>query len=163
MNPANAAPAGPVLRDIHLPPAPGWFPPAPGWWLLAAVVMAVCICIFVYARRTYRQRHYRRALMAELDRCIGQAHGDPSALAAALSRFLRRLSRQTMPAAATLAGERWLEHLDACAATNEFTSGVGRILIEAPYRAAPAYDTAALIALVRRWVRGMLDRQVAHA
>jgi len=36
-------------------------------------------------------------------------------------------------------------------------------LIEAPYRLAPAYDTAALIALVRRWVRGMLDRQVAHA
>ncbi len=163
MSPPNAAPAGPVLRDIHLPPAPGWWPPAPGWWLLAAVVIAIFICIFIYARRKYRQRRYRLALMAELDRCIGEAHGNPSALAATLSRFLRRLSRQTAPASATLAGERWLEHLDACAATNEFTSGVGRILIEAPYRREPTYDTAALIALVRRWVRGMLDRQVAHA
>jgi hypothetical protein len=36
-------------------------------------------------------------------------------------------------------------------------------LIDAPYRPAPAYDTAALIALVRRWVRVMLDRQVVHA
>jgi hypothetical protein len=36
-------------------------------------------------------------------------------------------------------------------------------LIEAPYHPAPAYDSAALIALVRRWVRGMLDRQIAHA
>jgi len=163
MNPVNAAPAGPVLRDIHVPPAPGWWPPAPGWWLLAAIAIAVSICIFIYARRKYRQRRYRRALMAELDRCIGAARGDPSALAAALSHFLRRLSRQTTPAAATLAGENWLNHLDACAATNEFTSGVGRVLIEAPYRPAPAYDTAALIALVRRWVRAMLDRRIAHA
>jgi len=28
-----------VLRDIHQPPAPGWWPPAPGWWLLAALVL----------------------------------------------------------------------------------------------------------------------------
>lgn len=163
MNPPNAAPAGPVLRDIHLPPAPGWWPPAPGWWLLAAIAIALSICIFIYARRKYRQRRYRRALMAELEHCIGEARGDPSALAAALSRFLRRLSRQAAPAAGALAGERWLEHLDACAATNEFTSGVGRVLIEAPFRPAPTYDTAALIALVRRWVRTTLDRQVAHA
>jgi len=163
MSPVNPPPAGPVLRDIHLPPAPGWWPPAPGWWLLAAILIAIFICIFVYARRKYRQRRYRRAMMAELDHCIGEARGDPSALAAALSRFLRRLSRQTAPAAAALAGERWLEHLDACAATKEFTSGVGRILIDAPYRPVSAYDTAALIALVRRWVRVMLDRQVVHA
>ena len=163
MNPANAAPAGPVLRDIHLPPAPGWWPPAPGWWLVAAIAVAVSICIFVYARRKYRERRYRRALMAELDRCIAAAHGEPAALATALSRFLRRLSRQVTPATATLAGERWLEHLDTCVQTNEFTSGVGRALIEAPYRRAPAYDTAALTALVRRWVRAMLERRVVHA
>jgi hypothetical protein len=163
MNSVNAAPAGPVLRDIHLPPVPGWWPPAPGWWLLAAFASAILICIFIYARRKFRQRRYRRALMAELERCIGDARGDPSALAAALSRFLRRLSRQTAPASGTLAGERWLEHLDACAATNEFTSGVGRVLIEAPFHPSPTYDAAALIALVRRWVRGTLDRQVAHA
>ena len=90
-----------------------------------------------------------------------QPHGN--LVGRALSHFLRRLSRQTVPAAATLAGEHWLNHLDACAATNEFTAGVGRVLIEAPYRPAPAYDTAALIALVRRWVRVMLERRIAHA
>ncbi|HSC13226.1 MAG TPA: VWA domain-containing protein, partial [Rhodanobacteraceae bacterium] len=45
--------------------------------LLAAIAIAVSICIFVYARRKYRQRRYRRALMAELDRCIGEARDDP--------------------------------------------------------------------------------------
>ena len=35
----SAAPAGPDLRDIHLPPAPSWWPPAPGWWLLAFVLL----------------------------------------------------------------------------------------------------------------------------
>ena len=163
MNPTVAAPAGPELRDIHLPPAPSWWPPAPGWWLLAAVAIAIFICIFFYARRKFRQRRYRRAVMAELEHCIGVARGDPSALAAALSRFLRRLSRKTSPASGTLAGEQWLQHLDAFAATSEFTTGIGRVLIEAPFRPAPAYDTVALIALVRRWVRNALDRQAAHA
>lgn len=161
--PTTAAPAGPVLRDIHLPPPPGWWPPAPGWWLLAAVALAISIGIFLYARRKLRQRRYRRAVLLELEHCIGETRGDPSALAAALSRFLRRLSRQTSPAAGTLAGEQWLMHLDACAATDEFTAGVGRVLVEAPFRRAPAYDTAALIALVRRWVRNVLDRQATHA
>lgn len=163
MNPTTAAPAGPVLRDIHLPPPPGWWPPAPGWWLLAAVAIAISICIFVYARRKLRHRRYRRAVLAELEHCIGEARGDSSALAAALSRFLRRVSRQTSPEAGAFAGEQWLRHLDACAATDEFTAGVGRALIEAPFRRAPAYDTAALIALVRRWVRNSLDRQAVHA
>lgn len=163
MNPPTAAPAGPVLRDIHLPPPPSWWPPAPGWWLLAAVAIAISICIFFYARRKFRQRRYRRAVLAELERCIGDARGDPSALAAALSRFLRRLSRTTSPAAGTLSGERWLEHLDACAAMDEFTTGVGRVLIDAPFRSAPAYDAGALVALVRRWVRNVLDRRAVHA
>lgn len=163
MNPTAGAPAGPALRDIHLPPPPGWWPPAPGWWLVAAIAVAISICIFFYARRKFRQRRYRRAVMAELDHCIGSARGDPSALAAALSRFLRRLSRKASPAAGTLAGEQWLQHLDACAATDEFTTGVGRALVEASFRRAHVYDTAALIALVRRWTRTALDRQAAHA
>ena len=34
-------PAGPVLRDIHLPPEPSWWPPAPGWWILFVLAMGV--------------------------------------------------------------------------------------------------------------------------
>jgi len=163
----NAAPAaaaqGPVLRDIHVPPPPSWWPPAPGWWLLAIAAVALSIYAFLYFRRHYRRRRYRRAVLAELDRCIAAARSEPTELATSLSRFLRRIARLSQPDAGALLGDRWLEHLDRTAETTDFTQGVGRVLAEAPYRPAPDYDTAALIALVRRAVNVTIDTQAQHA
>jgi hypothetical protein len=158
MNPAT----GPILRDIHLPPPP-WWPPAPGWWLVAALCVLCGIFAFVYARRRVRRRRQRRAVLAELDRGIAAAGDDPAALAAALSRFLRRLTRHIAPAAAAYPGERWLAWLDERAGSDEFRRGVGRVLLEAPFRRDARYDTAALIALVRRFARIVLAQEVARA
>src|SRR5262249_36305572 len=98
-----------------------------------------------------------------LDRCIGAARGDQAALATGLSRFLRRLAKRAVPEAAALAGESWLEHLDRHAGSDEFSRGIGRVLIEAPFRPAMDYDAPALIALVRRWARRALDEAAARA
>jgi hypothetical protein len=164
MNPPTAAAAAaPELRDIHLPPAPGWWPPAPGWWFLAIAAVALLAWLVVHLYKRHRRRRYRRAVMSDLDRCIGGARGEPEALAAALSRFLRRLSRRNAPSTGTLVGESWLQHLDQCAATKEFSHGIGRVLIEAPYRPIMAYDAAALIALVRRCTRRVLQESGADA
>jgi hypothetical protein len=162
MNPASAAP-GPELRDIHLPPPPGWWPPAPGWWLLALVAGALLALLCVYLYRTWQRRRQRRAVLAELDRCIAAARGDPAALATALSRFLRRMSRRSTPGAIALSGEAWLQHLDGRGGSDEFSAGIGRALIDAPFRPAAQYDTAALSALVRRWTRRVLDEERARA
>lgn len=158
-----SAATGPVLRDIHLPPSPGWWPPAPGWWLLAGICLLVVIVVLVKLRRMQRARRQRRAVLAELDRCIAGAHDDPVALAAALSQFLRRIALHEQPAAAAYDGERWLEYLDQHSASDEFRSGIGRVLIQAPYRPVMAYDRVALIALVRRWTRNILATGDAHA
>jgi hypothetical protein len=162
VNPASAA-AGPELRDIHLPPAPGWWPPAPGWWLLALVVLALLALLLVYLYRSWQRRRHRRAVLAELDRCIATARGDPAALATALSRFLRRMARRSSPAAVALSGDAWLQHLDRGTGSDEFTAGVGRVLVDAPFRPAAQYDAAALSALVRRWTRRVLDEERARA
>ena len=158
------AAAGPVLRDIHPPPAPGWWPPAPGWWIVALVVVALLAWCIVYLYRNYQRRRYRRAVLRELDACIARARSDPAALATQLSAFLRRLDRRGGTAASALPGDRWLEHLDRRNASDEFTRGIGRVLVEAPYRQVMIYDAAALIALVRRCTRRVLDSEVgAHA
>ncbi|MGH8123563.1 MAG: DUF4381 domain-containing protein [Rudaea sp.] len=159
MNPA----AGPVLRDIHLPPPPSWWPPAPGWWLLAALSVGIAIFIFLYVYKKIRRQRRRRTLMAEFDRTVAAAHGDPPVLAAALSAFLRRLSLTDAPASAALSGNAWLEYLDKRIASDEFSAGVGRALIEAPYRAHTHYDAPALIALVRRTLRQSFECEGAHA
>ncbi|MEO8802824.1 MAG: DUF4381 domain-containing protein [Rudaea sp.] len=154
---------GPQLRDIHLPPDPGWWPPAPGWWIAAAILVMFIAFAILTLRRARKKRRHRRAILAELDRCIGDAHDDPAVLAAALSLFLRRIALAQQPAAVAWQGERWLEYLDKRSGGAEFRSGIGRVLNEAPYRANVDYDTAALIALVRRWTHRTLDAGVACA
>lgn len=159
MNPAT----GPALRDIHLPPPPGWWPPAPGWWLLGLAIILCCIVAFRQLYKLQRISRTRKAVLAELDRCIAAAGADPAALAAALSQFLRRMALRDRPAAAALADERWLAYLDSRLVGGEFAEGVGRVLLDAPFRTARPYDAPALIALVRRWTRNALDSEVGRA
>ena len=154
---------GPVLRDIHLPPPPSWWPPAPGWWLVAGICILCIIVAGRYWHKHWRARRRRLAVLRELDRCIERAHEDPAALAAALSQFLRRMALRETPAAAAYEGERWLEYLDARSSAGEFRRGVGRVLIEAPFRPRMDYDRVALIALVRRWTRNALEAGAARA
>ena len=164
MNPAAMNPtAGPILRDIHLPPSPGWWPPAPGWWLLAGIIILCCIISFVKVRQLRSKARIRKVVQAELDRCIDSAHGDPVVLAAALSQFLRRMALRDTPAAAAFTDERWLGYLDSRSGGDEFARGVGRALLDAPFRTTHVYDVPALIALVRRWTRNVLATEVGRA
>ena len=105
----------------------------------------------------------RKAVLTELDRCIDAARGDPVALAAALSQFLRRMALRDMPAAAALSNEHWLQYLDSRLVGDEFARGVGRVLLDAPFRPAQTYDAPALIALVRRWTRSALATEASRA
>jgi hypothetical protein len=159
MNPAG----GPELNDIHLPAAPGWWPPAPGWWIVAAIVLAaivyLCVKVYLYTKR----RRLQRAIMGEFDRCVENGRNDPALLAACLSQFLRRLALRTAPQAAAYRGEQWMSYLDEQAGSDEFSRGVGRVLLDAPYDPRATYDSFALIALVRRFARGALDKKVRHA
>ena len=158
-------PAGPALRDIHLPPPPGWWPPAPGWWILAAIAAGFGIAALYKLYKLYKlrkRRRHERAVLRELDACIDANRHDSTTLAAALSLFLRRLALRDALAAA-YAGERWLEYLDARGGGEDFRYGVGRILIDAPFRARVDYDNVALIALVRRFARNVLASGAAHA
>ncbi|MHB8447869.1 MAG: DUF4381 domain-containing protein [Rudaea sp.] len=155
-------PSGPVLRDIHLPPPPGWWPPAPGWWILAAIAMCLGVAALYKLHKMRMRRRRDGAVLRELDACVEANRHDAVALAAALSCFLRRMALRDAYAAA-LAGERWLGYLDAHDGGEDFRRGVGRVLIDAPFRTRADYDSAALIALVRRFTRNALACGALHA
>jgi hypothetical protein len=139
----------PPLRDIHLPPEPGLWPPAPGWWVLIALALIVIVALARRALRAWRRRRRRRALLAEFDTALATAR-DAAEEAAALSSLLRRAARLRDPAAAALAGEAWLRFLDGDDPRRAFSQGVGRALLEAPFRpAAGDRPSEALRALVR--------------
>lgn len=123
----------PPLRDIHLPAEPGLWPLAPGGWAVLALVLAVLAWLAVRGMQLWQRQRRRRALMAEFDAAVGAARS-PGDEAAALSSLLRRAARIHHPAAAALAGEDWLRFLDGADAGRAFSQGVGRSLLEAPFR-----------------------------
>ena len=128
------------LRDIHLPGPIGWWPPAPGWWFLAVLVLAG---VALYGLHYYRARHKRAALRALTRvRAALEQGAEPVACLQFLSTILRRFAMTSVartrgtpiePDVAGLIGERWLAFLDGRWARTEFSAGLGRQLLAAPY------------------------------
>lgn len=117
-----------VLRDVHVPPAPGLWPPAPGWWLVAgAVVLCAAIAGFLGWRRRQKLRSWQHAFDSA---CIDPS---PTAQIAGISELLRRAARGVDPKADRLQGEAWLGFLDG-EKCRDFSEGPGRLLLEGGYR-----------------------------
>lgn len=141
------APGALVLRDIHQPPAPGWWPPAPGWWLLAALLLAaLAFGIWVAKRRVRR----RRAIAALFDDTVARAASAPARVAA-VSELLRRAARRRDPGADRLQDEAWLRFLDGGPGSAPFSTGAGRLLLDGGFRRQiDEAQLAALLPLARR-------------
>ncbi|HJR74686.1 MAG TPA: DUF4381 family protein [Luteimonas sp.] len=119
-----------VLRDIHQPPAPGWWPPAPGWWLVAALIAAALALVIVLMKR---RAHRQRAIAALFDQTVAQA-ANASARVAAISELMRRAARRRDAGADRLRDEAWLRFLDGDAGAAPFSTGAGRLLLDGGFR-----------------------------
>ena len=143
------------LRDIHLPPVPVLATLLPPWWLLAALLAVLAATVW-WLRRWLRRRPLRAALR-ELA-VLASAHvrdADSTRLASGLSGLLRHyaLARFTQDRVAGLTGVAWLDFLDAHGGAGSFRQGVGAVLAARPYQPGGAFDEAAVLALVRRWLQ----------
>jgi hypothetical protein len=144
------------LRDIHLPSAVVWWPPAPGWWLLLALLTALLAGALILYRRRYRERAAIRGLKA-----VAQALAEgasPVDCVQRISMILRRfaMSVSSSQPVAGLTGDDWLSFLDGRWGRDEFSAGIGRVLIYGPYAPAnrvSADDVSALNTLCLDWVR----------
>ncbi len=153
--PVPSTPAtGPVLRDIHLPPAPSWWPPAPGWWLLAALLVALLFIALAWWRGQLRARRQRQRVLAEVDHLLRQHAGDhdQAALASGLHQLLRRAARQHVVQAGWQRGGAWRETLSRMPVD---TATVDQLeALEAMiYRPASTVDQDAMANATRRWLR----------
>src|SRR5690606_15972259 len=90
------------LRDMHLPPPPGWWPPAPGWWLTGGLLLLL-VALGVAAWRRHRSANaYRRRASTVLHE---QVRGSENPLAEGL-----KLVRRTIKTAAPQSPLRSEEH-----------------------------------------------------
>ncbi|HET7931067.1 MAG TPA: DUF4381 family protein [Rhodanobacteraceae bacterium] len=142
--------AGPVLRDIHLPPA-SWWPPAPGWWILAGLLVLLVAASAWWLRRRTRTHVVQLALreIAQLEAAF-ESSRDAAALAAGASRLLRRVARRVEPAAASTGGDAWREFVHRRAADERIASELDT-LATASFQRQPRIDATKLLDALRRW------------
>ena len=151
--PTAPAPNPLQLRDVHLPSSPPLWPPAPGWWLVLA---AVLVLLAILAWRRLQRRRWQRGMEALFDASVDAA-SPTTARVAAMSELLRRASRLRDPAADRLAGDAWLQFLDAGERQPLFTGPVARTLLEGAFRpgTTPADCEALRVAARVRFVQLM--------
>ncbi|WMJ70340.1 DUF4381 family protein [Stenotrophomonas sp. 24(2023)] len=131
------------LRDVHLPPSPGWWPlPLGGWLVLAGLlVVAAAVAWWGYRRRA-RQRRWQREFDDEV---AAAAAGAPRI--AAIAALLRRAQRQVRPGSEALQGMPWLDCIDPA---RQLPDAQRALLLEGAYR--PQVDADGSVAL-QAWAR----------
>ena len=155
-----APPAGPQLRDIHVPD-PSWWPPAPGWWLLATALVLAVAGLSWWLRRHARRRRRRHALASELKKIQDrfERDHDRALLAAALSRLVRRVCL-LRGGQAQLHGKAWQQELQRLAPAcldDEVMTALG----VAQFRRDATFDEEALLKQSRQWLQTALERHDA--
>ncbi len=150
------------LRDIHVPMAPHWWPPAPGWWLLTLIIVTLAVLGIRFAWQRYRDGAPLRRARSDLEQSfsyfsIARQGGELAAkrtLADTVNAVLKRLALVRYPRAevAELSGARWNAFLDETANTDQFTTGMGRVLGDERFAPAFNYDPAALRLAAQYWI-----------
>lgn len=142
--------AGPVLRDIHLPPAP-WWPPAPGWWMLAALLVLLALATAWWLQRRTRSSVAQLVQheIALLESAFAR-NQDAAALAAGASRLLRRVALRIEPAAAAAGGDDWRAFLHRRAGDDRIAAVLDE-LATAPFQREPRVDAASTLDALRSW------------
>ena len=157
------------LKDIHLPSVPGWWPPAPGWWILLGLMIIIAVLYYCWYLRKQRIKgsavHLAKLELESLQSDF-QSHQDARKFIADLSILLRRLSISAFPRTetASLTGEDWLLFLDDCMQSTSFSVGVGRILLDAPYkREIEEQELSPLVELCGQWIEQLADSKAEGA
>jgi hypothetical protein len=148
------------LRDVHLPAEVSWWPPAIGWWLLAVLIPVILFVAYRAYKRLSRKNTLKRALKTarkHLDVIERDKTMSGTQKICELSVLIRRVAISVAPRTevASLTGRAWLAFLDNGLKDGPFSKGIGRLLIEAPYRNTPPTDSevARLISLCRDWLK----------
>ena len=150
------------LKDIHLPPAVGYWPFAPGWFALLLFITLVILYIFYrwYERYClhYSARHALKKL--KLLKPLLLLNPQDINVAAEVSTLIRRtaLSYYDRETIAGLAGEDWIQFLNTCTRIQCFTDkSVKHLLTDVPYRKSQSEDLTPLISSTEHWLSTLIS------
>jgi hypothetical protein len=141
------------LRDIHLPPPPGWWPPAPGWWLVGLLAAAACAWLIWRVRMMVRRRRplrQARRLHAQMFQRLQDGEISGRDYVHQCNELLKRVLIHGLgeDAARRVSGAAWLDLLDAHMGETAFSEGPGAVLGNARFRPEVQVDASAVHARV---------------
>ncbi|MBT5231243.1 MAG: DUF4381 domain-containing protein [Methylococcales bacterium] len=143
------------LREIQVPETVSIWPLAPVWWISLFLIIAL-ISRSAFKRRPVKNPAVDLALdQLNLLRKQYRDHQSTSQSCIDLSQLLRQMALSLAPRdqVAQLTGQPWLQWLDQQANMQEFSSGIGQIMLSAPYQANPDINIHPLFKLIRRWIK----------
>ncbi len=147
------------LRDIKLPPEPGFWPLAPGWWLVIVVLTVVLIWLcYRWIKHLKKKRRWQ-----EIDYQLSaiefsyQQQQDKTQLLTDLSVFLRRFVKFQLQQnqAVTLSGRDWIEHLNQLQEHKPFAA-YATVLSEGVFQKNPDFDVNGLLETTRQFIKSQV-------
>ncbi len=160
------------LHDIVVPAPIPWLPPAPGWYAVGFSLLLLLLWFFGKRYQTWQRNRYRREALHAL-RYIEKSLTDPAQFPQFLPQLPELVKRTAIAAygriqVASLSGHDWLIFLDNSGATDIFSTGSGKILLECSYqpdsrlKAIPRQKVDGLVKAVHYWIsRHRADNKTA--
>lgn len=143
MNPSVELP----LRDIHLPGPVSFWPLPVGFWLglLLLALLGVSAYLFLKWRQKPNLKKEAKEAIQKIEEAFKQ-EGDTQKAVASLSVLLRRIAISYFGEdKAAVTGKKWLLLLDTGLKTREFSEGVGKRFLDAPYSPALSCEECSML------------------
>lgn len=150
------------LHSILIPdfPTPNT---APGWYLVILLIVLLFTILFYRIWPYFLRAQKKRQILARFASLRNQTKSTSDSSQKCLmqlSIFIREVALYYYPQQniAGLCGIKWLQFLDQTGHTQEFSQGIGQLLVDAPYQAT--YNNAPLIPLfdlVHGWLQQILQ------
>jgi len=141
------------IRDLDLPGSLLWWPPTLMTWLTVVGILLFCAgLIWLFLR--YRKKRVLYFATRSLNKLFKryQRDYDASGFARDISVLLKRIYMTVDKRAviAGLSGKKWLAVLDQGFEDEPFTTGIGKILVSAPYQESADFNVQQLYSLCQR-------------
>ena len=151
------------LKDIQNPNAISMWPATIAWYILFAIIIIIIAWLLIkLMQRLFKRKRQQHALTL-LKQAVARYPKNANLAIADISTLLRRiaLAKFKRKNVASLSNQAWLIFLDETLSTKkrpckEFSTGIGKLLISAPYQKNSSCDIDALAKLVERWIKGVL-------
>ncbi len=142
------------LKNIHQPNGVSLFPIAPGWYILAVLIIAITAGLlwWILVRHKYkRQKLQIYTLLTDIQ------NNNSAEMLSEVSILIKRVAIIKFPTEPvhTMFGDSWLQFLDRTGKTHQFTSGVGRQILNI-YRTGDIENPDEFFACVRKWLGAVL-------